>query len=652
MTSSSQLERRKSQFRPDIEGLRAVAILLVIGAHFGVPGMSGGFSGVDVFFVISGYLITGLLVREHSETSSIQLLRFYANRFRRLFPALATMLIASGVAAYFILPETQNIAQSKAAAMAAVWMSNVHFAFADVNYFAAETNTNIFLHTWSLGVEEQFYILWPLLILLTARTFSITKHDRAIWAMLSIVLAASLVGCLAIAQNHPVQAFYLMPTRAWQFATGAMTWLIVSRKLLPNRHSNYVALAGYLLLLASLFLITQSTTYPGSLALLPTLATCALLWSGSTPTSLSAKVLSLKPLQKIGQVSYSWYLWHWPVLILGEHLITIKGNALNSLLAVSLSLLIAIITHYLIENPIRYGQAKQAKPVWQVGITIAAMILLNSQLLKWNTHTEEILASQTNRYTEARSDLPFFYRDGCDDWYHSDELKPCSYGSQSAPKTVVLMGDSIGAQWFPTLTRIFDPADWKIIVLTKSSCPMVDEPFFYKRIGRDFTECSVWRDKAISWLSNQKPDIIFLGSAASYPFTEQQLTSGTLRILKELSPNASEVYIIEANPVLGFNGPECLMQYQQATPRKCSNKKNGKGQYAHVANILKPATSKYENTHWLETATFVCPKNNCMAEQDGVVVFRDSQHLTASFTATSAQHFERQMEKTASPEHE
>lgn len=649
MTTFPQTARRKTQFRPDIEGLRAIAILLVIGAHFGVPGMSGGFIGVDVFFVISGYLITGLLVREHSETSSIHLLRFYANRFRRLFPALAAMLITSSVAAYFILPETQNIAQSKAAAMAAVWVSNVHFAFADVNYFAAETSTNIFLHTWSLGVEEQFYILWPLLILLAVRTFTITRSDRAVWAMLSIVLAASLVGCLVIAQNHPVQAFYLMPTRAWQFSAGAMTWFIVSRKILPNRYNNPVALAGYLLLLAGLFLITQSTTYPGSLALLPTFATCALLWSGSNSTSLSGKVLSLKPLQKIGQVSYSWYLWHWPVLILGEYLITIKGDALKSFLAISFSLLIAIITHYLIENPIRYGQAKQVKPVWQVGVTIAAMILLNSQLLKWNTLTEDTLASQTNRYAEARFDLPFFYRDGCDDWYQSDQLKPCIYGSESAPKTAVLMGDSIGAQWFPALTRMFDPAVWKIVVLTKSACPMVDEPKFYKRIDRDYTECSVWRNKAISWLGQQKPDIIFLGSAASSSFTEQQITAGTLRILKELSPNVAEIYLIEANPILGFNGPECLMQYQRSRPGKCSISVTGKGQYARVANTLKSTVSKYENTHWLETATFVCPENNCKAERDGVVVFRDSQHLTASFTATAAPHFERQMEKNGQP---
>lgn len=650
MTKLSQPPHRIAHFRADIEGLRAIAILLVIGAHFGLPGMSGGFIGVDIFFVISGYLITGLLVREHAETSNIRLLRFYANRFRRLFPALATMLVASSLAAYLILPETQNLAQSKAAAMAAVWVSNLHFTFADVNYFAAETSTNIFLHTWSLGVEEQFYILWPLLILLTVRFFTIAKSEHAIWTMLSIVMAVSLAGCLVVAQDYPIQAFYLMPTRAWQFAAGAMIWLVASRKPLSNPCSNSLALAGYLLLLASLILITRSTTYPGALALLPTLATCALLWSGSRSASLASKLLSLKPLQRIGRLSYSWYLWHWPILILGEHLMPIKGNILNTLLAIGLSLLIAAVTHYLIENPIRYGQAKQAKPIWQVGITVAAMVLLNSQLLRWNTLAEDNLASQTNRYTGARTDLPFFYRDGCDDWYQSDQLKPCSYGSESAPKTVVLMGDSIGAQWFPTLTRMFNPADWKIIVLTKSSCPMVDEPFFYKRIGREYTECTTWRDRAISWLNNQKPDIIFLGSTASNSFTDQQLTAGTLRILKKLSPHASAIYVIEANPVLGFNGPECLMQHSQTRPEKCSTSIAGTSKYAHVANTLKSTTSKYENTHWLETATFVCPENNCKAERDGVIIFRDSQHLTASFTETAASHFERQMAKKKQPE--
>jgi peptidoglycan/LPS O-acetylase OafA/YrhL len=634
-------------FRPDIEGLRAIAILLVIGAHFEIPGISGGFVGVDIFFVISGYLITSILLREHSEKSKINLLGFYANRFRRLFPALATMLIATSFAAYLILPDTQNLPNSTAAAFAAVWASNLYFSFSDVDYFSSEIGNNLFLHTWSLGVEEQFYIIWPALILFTLRLAPSKRPERGLLIALLTALIASLVSCLIVAQKHSVPAFYLMPTRAWQFAAGAIVWLAVNRNSLPLPRSNYLSWVGIISLLASLIIIDYDKAYPGILAILPTLATCAFLWSGSNPLSLSGQLLSKGPLQWLGRISYSWYLWHWPVLIFANHLIPDSGSFSNTILLILLSLLLAATTHYLIENPIRFGRAKQVKAGWQVGATLSLMILLNSQFLGWNASTTNRMANQNIKYTEARFDVPFFYQDNCDDWYHSDQLKPCSYGPESAPKTAVLMGDSIGAQWFPALTHLFDPHEWKIIVLTKSSCPMVDEPFFYKRIGREYTECKTWRDKAINWLKQKEPNLIFLGSTASNPYTKEQLISGTRSILSDLSSIQAEIYLIEANPVLNFNGIDCLTENQQTGGEKCSTKVSHNSQYANVANTLQSVTSEYENVHWLKTAMLVCPDDVCRAERDSTIIYRDNQHLTASFTASAAPHFQRQLGQKA-----
>ena len=675
-----------SFFRPDIEGLRAVAVLLVIGAHFAIPGMSAGFIGVDIFFVISGYLITSILVREHEATGKIALARFYASRLRRLFPALATMLIVSSALAYKLVPEAQNLANSQAAAMAALWASNIYFAFADVDYFAAEIGANAFLHTWSLGVEEQFYLVWPLLILVAAR-WAKSKNTKSLAYVFAAIAVLSLTASLIASYTYPVLGFYMMPTRAWQFAAGALIWML-SRPHAPREAQNnpppfglslskslafpekssptsrssgqakLLSRVGVALLIYALLVITPTSTYPGLLALLPTLGTCALLWAGTSratsPSPLSTAFLSLKPMQAIGKISYAWYLWHWPVLIIGENLLPIKGQIGNTVLAIGVSLLAAILTHHLIENPMRYGRPARVQNKWQIVVAMFAMIILNSQLLRWNTHTEKLVASaQNDVYARAAGDMPIIYQHNCDDWYQSAELKPCIYGKNDAPKTVVLLGDSIGAQWFPTLTEMHDPAQWKIVVLTKSSCPMVDEPFFYQRIGREYTECSTWRNDAIAWLQTQKVDRLFLGSAASIGFTDEQWTDGTRRLLKRLAPRTKAMYLIEANPRLGFHGPDCLSKHrsQAIDDHTCEGTADNTA-YSHVARLLKSVTDEpVLKTFWIGTEELVCPGGRCKAIQGKVVVFRDSQHLTGSFTASLAPYFMQQVQRNERSSH-
>ena len=632
-------------FRSDVEGLRAIAILLVIGAHFEIPGLSAGFIGVDIFFVLSGFLITGILVREHQNEHRINLLRFYANRFRRLFPALATMLVASSLAAYWILPDTQQLTQSKAAAMAAVWLSNIHFTFADNNYFGLETSNNIFLHTWSLGVEEQFYLLWPLVILMALTPSSIrSRQSLKISLTLFALFASSLVACLYLSNKNTIFSFYMMPTRAWQFAAGGLIWHLSQAKPADLKGSRISFAAATLLLLTAILVIKPTSTYPGLLSLLPTSATCALLWAGSFDHSPSQKLLSQPIMQQIGRISYSWYLWHWPVLILGENLLEVRNSFITTSCAIAISLLLAAATHHFVENPIRFGKARLLKPGWQMVAALVGMVLINSQMLRWHTQTNNhLISQQNNKYAQAAYDIPFFYRDGCDDWYQSHELKPCIYGSSEAPKTAVLLGDSIGAQWFPTLTEMFHPDEWRLVVLTKSSCPMVDEPFFYKRIGREYTECSIWRKKALKWIAEQQPNAVWMGTTASNPFTDQQWNLGTARILQKLSPNVENIYLIEANPTLEFNGPECLMQNAGRSEANCTTDKSENTSYRHVAEILKAVTNDYKNVRWIETASFTCPNEQCSAERDGLIVYRDNQHLTATFTASADKHFEHQI---------
>lgn len=653
--SNLQPQHRK-HFRPDIEGMRAIAILFVIAAHFAIPGFSGGFIGVDIFFVLSGCLITSILVREYESTQRIALLRFYTNRLRRLLPALATMIVVSSFAAHWFLADTQNLTQSKAGAAAVLWVSNLYFAFTNTDYFAAEHTSNLYLHTWSLGVEEQFYLLWPLGILLACYGLKNKPTSARLVVLFSTIALISLVGCLILAASNPTVSFYLMPTRAWQFAAGSLIWLLAKHVIPTQKQAHLTGWLGLFLLLASLVVIGSSTSYPSTLALIPTLGTCALLWAGTCTNqqhfSQPSSFLSAAFMQKIGRLSYSWYLWHWPVLVLGEELIGVKGDLGNSVLAITLSLVLAVATLRLIENPIRFGRPAKLLHKWQILAAMVVMVLINSQLLRWYVATEEYLERHSDSlYLQAASDVPMIYMHGCDDWYHSSELKPCTYGNENAENTTVLMGDSIGAQWFSTLTHVLDdPEKWKIVVLTKSSCPMVDEPYFYQRIGREYTECAEWRNSAIEWLQQRHVQKVFIGGTASSDFTDEQWQRGTLSILQKLTPHTDQLYLIEANPTLPFNGPECLQKTigKAKQLQSCASKPANK-RYEEVARILKETTQQVDNAHWIETSSFVCPQGICQAAQVGesgeqMVVYRDAQHLTDTFTIYATKYFKQQIQ--------
>ena len=277
-----------SSFRPDIEGLRAVAILLVIAAHAGVPWLAGGFIGVDVFFVLSGYLITRLLADELTRTGSLQFARFYARRFRRLLPALLLMLCVTALLGAQLAPVSQQGWQADAAAAAALWSSNLLFAFSRLDYFGSDASGNLFLHSWSLGVEEQFYLAWPLLLVVGYGAWrkSAPPSRLNLIQLLWLLAAISFAACVFITSIEPRHAFYLMPMRAWQFALGGLAslYFIDGTSADDGRPAASVHLLGWIglaLIIGSALALDSHTTYPGAWALLPTLGTLAVLVCGA-----------------------------------------------------------------------------------------------------------------------------------------------------------------------------------------------------------------------------------------------------------------------------------------------------------------------------------------------------------------------------------
>lgn len=621
----------KLAFNPSIQGLRAIAILLVLAAHTNVPFLHGGFIGVDVFFVISGYLITGLLVTEINNTGTLNLSRFYARRLKRLLPALLVMLGAASAAIYIFTPTTEHPAQASAAASAAAWVSNFYFIFAEQNYFESTSLVNAFLHTWSLGVEEQFYLIWPLLIVFACGLSS--KHRLV---LLSAITLFSFALCMWLASSHPTQAFYLMPSRIWQFGAGAVVWHLAGQfSEISARAKAIQLLTGTTLIVASALWIGEGTRYPDWVSLLPTLGAAACLFGISTTSdSVSSGPLARGPLKYIGDISYSLYLWHWPVLVVGQHLLLDKG-LYSQLLLVATSFALADLSYRLIENPIRQHQAARISTKWQIVISLAAIALVNVQLIKWhNSATDRLVAQAESPFALARMDAPEIYRHGCDDWYSSAQVKVCHFGAKDAPKVAVIWGDSIGLQWFPAIKGALELeyGQWRIEVITKSSCPIVDHPFFYERLGRIYTECSDWRRDAAKYINKLTPDLLVVGSAGSYRFDAVIWEQGTRKLLGKNVMSARQIAILAPTYSLGINGVTCLEQ-QAMRPNEedgCHSRTDEPYRSSAIAALNKAANS-LPHAQLIDLNDEVCPNKICRPLLDNTIVYRDNQHITATF---------------------
>ena len=348
-------------FRRDIEGLRALAVGFVILFHAKFLGLTGGFIGVDVFFAVSGFLITSLLINEHSSVGEISLKNFYARRARRLLPASALVIALTALASRIWLEPLRLKDIGTDAVASGGFFANILFGVRSTDYLQAGQPPSPFQHFWSLSVEEQFYIVWPALLMLLLWR-SRDRHTRAI-VTVSILSVASLALCIWQTTQSQPWAFFGLHTRAWELGIGALValcWKYVEQ--LPNNFRAVIGWLGLFAIVVSGLTITEKMAFPGKLALLPVVATALVLMAGQHAHWGPQRILSLQPLQWIGARSYSIYLWHWPVLIIAESHAARALTVTERLIAIAASVIAASLSHHFLENPVRHSVSLQAKP--------------------------------------------------------------------------------------------------------------------------------------------------------------------------------------------------------------------------------------------------------------------------------------------------
>jgi peptidoglycan/LPS O-acetylase OafA/YrhL len=688
-------ERRP--FRPDIEGLRAVAVLAVVLFHAGLPALPGGFVGVDVFFVVSGFLITGMLWREVEATGTVRLSRFYAARARRLLPAGTAVLVVTAVASAWLLPPLQARAVLGDGVAAALYAGNYRLALQGTDYLAADTPPSPFQHYWSLGVEEQFYLIWPALLILTAwavRRFLRPRGVRAVGpyvAVLAVVTVASFAIALWWTRTQPPWAFFSLPSRAWELAAGGLVALTTrwwSR--LPSVAAALSSWGGLALIGAASLGLDESTPYPGVAALLPVLGTVLVVGGGCAASRGGAgTVLATAPLRWIGRVSYSWYLWHWPVFLLLPHLLGRPLGLGAALSAAVLSAGLAMLTLQVIEEPARFARAfrgSTARSLLLGGATtatglVAGLVLLTvvpvpvghgaaaaettldaarapatpaapaedprDAVIRELTAQVQAAVAASVGLTAVPSNLspsladaqmskqqPFV--DGCVLTWTAAGLADCSYGDPAGPVRVTLFGDSHAAQWEASLEAAAQQQHWRVEVYSKVTCPPLDLPISSPYLERRYTECEQWRARVLDRLRSAPPTLVVLAMVRRYTpdfgfaSFDAAWTESLGRTVAGLRAMGSSVLVLGGIPDPHGTVPTCLSD-NLANAAAClptrAEAMNDAGTAAEQAAVEAAGGS------YADLTPLFCTDAECPLVVGNTLVFRDSNHLSKEYAA-------------------
>jgi peptidoglycan/LPS O-acetylase OafA/YrhL len=589
-----------------IQGLRAVAAILVTVFHARL--VPGGFIGVDIFYVISGYLITGLILREIEKTGTLDLRSFYQRRIKRLLPTSVFVLFVTAIFAWILFPPITRDALGRDLFAAAAYISNYLFAWWQNDYQNLNATPSPFIHYWSLAVEEQFYIVWPLFILFLAR-----YGKKAIFAGIAITTLLSLLFSIYLTQVAPIWAFYSLPTRAWELGFGALLLFLPETK----RKIRILPWLGFFGIALSSFNFNENTAFPGKNALVPVLATVFLMASIKYWPPLFNDLANSRLSQWLGAISYPLYLWHWPALVLPSSAMGRPLRFYERFLCILLTIVLAHYTSKYVEEPLRHKNLSP-RTIYKGAAYTTAVSLVAGVLISFTSSSIITTKGEVSYQFDLVQvmEKPAVYGDGCHVNYGETKSGYCTYGDKESSSTIVLYGDSHAAQWFPTLEKMAKERGFKLVSLTKSACPAVDA----KRPDQGafkMVHCTKWRENSIKRIAEIQPLAVITSSfqyftpANSSISRAQWWNEGQRKLLKGLRGSTNNLIYISDTPRPLRDIPNCLASRDS---KVCDSTERSKVSVIPGFDVINP-------NQWL------C-SSYCPAIVEGTVAYRDASHIS------------------------
>ena len=633
--------------------------------HSEVPGFTGGYVGVDVFFVISGFLITGHLIREVESKGRIRFTTFYANRIRRLLPlsaavVLGTLLLARVWSSVFLVKSITTDA-----VYTAFYALNYRLAGQAIDYQQASAPPSPLQHFWSLAVEEQFYFLWPIVIMLCV--WIGRRHRwRLLGAVLAVIAAWSLWQSSTVTRVNAPLAYFSLQTRAWELCAGAALSMLAARlPRLPKVVAGVMSWTGLVMVIGTALWFDDRTVFPGTLALLPVGGAALLLASGFRPTTWSVRrYLELRPAQWVGKLSYAWYLWHWPLLVLLPRAFTTEVTWLQRLEISAVALFLAAVSHFLIEAPAL--RTPLHKPRWFTtgvalqGATAAVALVVASSVpafagsgaatsaVAFNPADPSTIQAQlvgglqiadaprnlTPSLLDAPGDLPAAgFDNGCHADYLTVKQPACVFGDPNGAKTLVLMGDSHAQQWMPALDVAAKQAGWKLVSWTKAACSVADVSLIEAKIGRKYWECDEWRRQTIANIIALEPALLMVSQSDSVPgdqFTNVEWADATGKTLTTIQEAGVPVVFMLDTPQPALDIPECLAEHlgDVGACNSVGHLSDYVGRREDVQSVLGTiGTTVVDPVDW-----FCVGRSQCPAVVGNLLVYRDLTHMTRAYS--------------------
>ena len=659
----------RDSFRPDIEGLRGIAVAAVLLYHGAKAVAPGGYAGVDVFFVISGFLITGMLTGEMSAGRSISLVGFYSRRAKRLLPLVAVVLACIAVVSGLLLSPLRQERVAGGVVAAGLYVINWQLASRSVDYSAATMHASPVQHFWSLSVEEQFYIVWPAMLL--AATWWWRRRGKNVippltMAVCAVAIASFLIN-LHVTHEEAAAAYFSTPARGWELALGGLLALAGRSRLRIRPGPAFVlGAAGLGAIVSSLWLLDDSTPFPGTAALLPVLGSAAVIAAGFTRrASLPTRLLALRPLRHVGRISYAWYLWHWPFIVFAVarwgRLSPIEG-----MIVIAISYLPTVATHRLVERPLHHSKTLSARPRLSLalggaltscavlaglalfvtvpripvasGTTIQGAAALH--LAGAEQPAADALAPPPDKAYDDRGEM---FKDGCLVPPKGDRSPSCIYGDRTSGTTVVLFGDSHAIQYSPALNVLSRRHGWRLVGLAKAGCTPALAGSYESGFKRRYSECDTWRRRALSRISHEHPAMVVVSSLATYRvFKDGRLldraASAPLleaayeKTLRRLRSIGAEVVVIRDGPHPGRDVPDCVSRFLHDLLR-CATDRSAALDYPPVD---ARAARSVPEVRLVNPVPELCTRRICPAVIGNVLVYRNTTHLTATYVRTMA----------------
>jgi len=663
-----------SRFIPHVQGLRAIAVLLVVLYHFWPGRLPGGYVGVDVFFVISGFLITGHLMREIDATGGVRLAQFWARRARRLLPAslLVLLFCALCVMSPYLMPTSALPGEVREILASTFYVENWYLALNSADYLNHAGSPTTVQHYWSLSLEEQFYVMWPLLMLLAAWIavkWARGRRRQVVVLTLGIVSIASFVFCVVFTLTNPAPAYFVTFGRMWEFGLGAMIALVPALRVRNAWASFVLGWGGILALVYTAFRFDAQTPFPGYAALLPALGAAAIIAASNAdrwwyPT----RILSVRPAQFVGDISYSLYLWHWPLIIIAPSVPFWGLSIYHRVALLAICFVLAWLTKRFVEDPVRRWKALTRRParvtLWA---SLAAMVVVAGTAgAAWAVNAPAYQRG-VEAIQELRADPPACFGaasvldPSCADTDFGDTILPapgfagvdqpadeqcfmqlndarayeCEFGSDAADAPrIALIGDSHAYQLLSTFQRMADENGWHLITFFKGACPWNTTPI--SSAGAFGAACGEWREAVGEKLADLDLDAVFTASLATTPFSSAGYDSsfdaavtGYRNAWKQFTDRGIPVVTVVDNPTWETDPNKCLRTRDAA---ECTG---ARAEVLHE-DPVKTAATGTEGVSLLDFTDVYCDDTTCFPVVGGANIYRDQDHLTVTFVDTLA----------------